>query len=137
MPQRIAEKNQSPDVELGFSAMLADDDVDFALAAADVLRGSGFNVEFVADGARALERALGSTPDVVLLDQRMPRMTGGDVFTALVAAGFRAPIVLMTASEDITALQEMTGARYLLGKPFDAEELLRTLRQALAGRDAG
>jgi two-component system response regulator (stage 0 sporulation protein F) len=114
------------------TALLADDDVDLALAIADVLRAEGFSVQVVTDGIRALEGALSSEPDVVLLDQRMPQLTGREVFEALRVAGFRAPVVLMTAAEDVLGLSRALGVEHFLGKPFAVMDLVGTVRRALS-----
>lgn len=116
--------------------LLADDDTDYTSALGHLLEGEGFHVVVAVTGAQALASALVHQPDIVLLDQRMPGMSGTQVHRALTAAGFRPPVVLVTAREDVGRLSRLSGARYWIAKPFEVEQLLETMERALAGEDA-
>lgn len=70
----------------------------------------------------------------LLLDIRMPRETGLQLYERLLAEGKRMPVIFMTAHADVsTAVAAMkTGAIEFLEKPFDCETLLDCVRKALA-----
>jgi CheY-like chemotaxis protein len=111
--------------------LLADDDPELHETLGDVLMAEGYDVLHAHDGRRALELALSARPDLVLLDQRMPGLTGSDVLRAL-RDRVRAPrAVLVTASEDVASLCRSVGASFSLSKPFDVQQLLAVIAQAL------
>ena len=72
-------------------------------------------------------------PGCLLLDIRMPRQTGLELYEQLLREGKRLPVVFITAHADVpTAVAAMkSGAVEFLEKPFDRETLLTRVRQAL------
>lgn len=111
-------------------ALVADDDIELRDAMTSILEANGITVLPAADGAEALEKALSCHVDIVLLDQNMPYKTGAEVQQELHEAGFTHPIIVISGVDDLGGL---SGAAKLgLRKPFDAEELLGVVRQALA-----
>ena len=70
--------------------LVVEDEAPIALALEDGLRLEGFQVEVVGDGQAGLDRALADpTPDVVILDMRLPKLDGMEVLRRLRAAGAR------------------------------------------------
>jgi two-component system, chemotaxis family, chemotaxis protein CheY len=95
-----------------------------------VLSAAGYEVLTASDGADALEVIGGGSPDLVLLDMRMPVMDGWE-FARRYRAGPapHAPIVVMTAARDAAQRAAEIDANGYLGKPFDMAELLRLVSQ--------
>ena len=91
----VEQPAQSP---TGPAVLVVDDEEELRAMLDVVLRSSGFRVELAASGEEALAR-IEKEPafDVVVLDHRMPRMTGAEVAQRLRAAEYAAPIVLFTA----------------------------------------
>jgi DNA-binding NtrC family response regulator len=116
--------------------LIADDDSDFRVAVADVLTAEGFAIVTAATGRQVIDVALSSRPDVVLLDHRMPEMTGMDACRSLRTRGYEGPVILMTAGEDLDAMSRALGTKYQLEKPFDVDDLVVLVRRAVADRDA-
>jgi DNA-binding response OmpR family regulator len=89
---------------------------------------AGFDVEELADGASALERARGERFDLIVLDLMLPRLDGLTVCRALRAQGANAatPILMLTArdTESDRVLGLESGADDYLTKPFGIRELL-------------
>lgn len=84
-------------------------------------------VEGAADGLEALEKlARGPTPSVILLDLRMPRLSGEGVLRALEHAPGAPPVVTMSAC----TRERPRGAVAHLDKPFTFSEAWRVLRSA-------
>jgi len=111
--------------------LVVEDERDVAELVADVLELEGFEAR-VASGNVALDEALRFRPDVILLDLMMPDVDGFEV-----ARRFRAnpvtaplPIIVMTAMHDAPRRAQQVGTNYFLAKPFDINELVRTIRQA-------
>jgi FixJ family two-component response regulator len=87
-----------------------------------------------ADPVKGLADALAQRPDLVLLDMRMPGMSGEEVFARLHEAHPGVPIVFLTAfgSVEGAVLAMRNGAFDYLQKPFKREELLLVVKRALA-----
>lgn len=76
------------------------------------------------------------TPDVVLLDMRMPEMSGLEVLSGLRAVGFRMSIVMLTTSNEEQDLVEClrSGANGYLLKDMEPTELVNALRDIVSGK---
>lgn len=72
------------------------------------------------------------SPGCLLLDARLPGMTGVQFQEALIQSGIRIPIVFMTAHGDVPMVRKVmkAGAVEFLTKPFEKEELLAAIRHA-------
>lgn len=94
-----------------------------------LLRTAGFAVRKWPDGEAFLKGADRAAPACVLLDVRMPGMSGLEVQAAMAARGFNAPVIVLTGHGDIaTAVAAMqAGAVDFLEKPFERERLLQAL----------
>jgi DNA-binding NtrC family response regulator len=99
----------------------------------EILRGEGFEVEAVDDGAGAIERAAGGRYDLVVSDVRMERSSGLDVLKAFNEVAPGTPVILITAFGDVTGAMEaiQRGAYDYVSKPFNVEELKLTVARAL------
>jgi CheY-like chemotaxis protein len=119
--------------------LVVDDDASLRLLFALVLQGAGYEPTAVASVDRALERLASEHYDVVLTDLVMPGRTGLELLAALKVVAPEVPAVAMTGSdEDVRRQARALGARDVLGKPLDADDLVaslavvreRTLREA-------
>jgi two-component system response regulator AtoC len=99
-----------------------------------MLRLPGVYVSSFVDPAKGLAEALANPPDLVLLDVRMPGMSGEEVFVRLHAAFPSLPIVFLTAfaSVESAVLAMRNGAFDYLQKPFKREDLLLVVNRALS-----
>jgi DNA-binding NtrC family response regulator len=99
----------------------------------EILRGEGFEVEAVDDGAGAVERAVAGRYDLVVSDVRMERSGGLDVLKAFTERAPATPVILITAFGDVTGAMEaiQRGAYDYVSKPFNIEELKLTVGRAL------
>ena len=100
--------------------LVADDDP----AVGDALKFSlgleGYEVHVCRDGKALLEHPALKTCDCILLDHKMPGMTGLDVLPSLSAKGIKAPVIFMTGplTEDLKRRALKAGARLVLEKPL-------------------
>ncbi len=104
----------------------------------ELLQSRGVQVvAAVGSGEEGVRRARELHADLILLDVKMPGMTGIDTLQALRAAGVRAPVVMLTMSRDDADLGAAlrAGARGYLLKDIEPEELVPALQSALAGND--
>ncbi|QGG80022.1 response regulator [Litorivicinus lipolyticus] len=112
---------------------VVDDDPDVAPAIAAALAPLNLNVRSYLSGESFLAEYDGTALGVVLLDMRMPTMSGLDVQDALRSRGFVQPVIFTTAFEDVeSAVQAMRhGAMDYLLKPIEDEELRTRIKSAI------
>jgi DNA-binding response OmpR family regulator len=110
--------------------LVAEDDEGLRSVVERGLQESGYVVDALPDGERALAFLRTYEYDVVVLDWRMPKVNGLDVVRELRSSGSQVPILMLTARDTpddrVTGLDE--GADDYLVKPFDFGELLARVR---------
>jgi FixJ family two-component response regulator len=114
-----------------------DDDASFLKALARMLRASGFAVKTFASAEEFLTRPELDVPGCVLVDLRMPGLSGLDLQDTLAQAGHQLPVIFLSGQGDIpTTVQAMRrGAEDFLTKRAPKEEVLNAVKRALE-RDA-
>jgi len=119
------------------SILVIDDDKAFQLLADEALSAEGFEVRTAGSIARGLSIANEATPDVVILDRRLPDGDGIDAIQTLRADGPAAPLVLIaTAYGDVENAVEAlrAGAFDYLTKPVQLADLVVKLHKVLETR---
>lgn len=116
--------------------LFVDDEILQTKAMSRLLAYLGYQVTAMTDPVEAL-RTFRKDPaafDLVILDQTMPRMTGGELAAALLGLRPSLPIILCTGfSEGLTEGQAAAlGIRAFLWKPFSLREIAAVMRQVLA-----
>lgn len=110
--------------------LIVEDEPSIAAAVKAALAADGHAADVVGDGREALDWAETYAYDVVILDVILPGMDGFSVCSALRSKGFSAPILMLTALDDIsdriTGLDR--GADDYLAKPFSMDELRARVR---------
>jgi len=116
--------------------LLAEDDPQIARLVKFKLEREGFAVEWVEDGAAALQRARQDQFDLVLLDVMMPGKDGFAVLEELRAdAQYRdLPVVMLTARAGERDLQRGAAATDYIVKPFEPAHLVERVRAILENR---
>lgn len=116
----------------GRRILLVDDEPANLELTGSILRAEGFSIESSRTGAQALERAVSTTPDLVVSDYEMPGMTGRDVARQLKAQdGTRDVPVLICTYADLS-LGDLHPADAVLRRPFPAELLKQSIQQLLS-----
>jgi len=115
--------------------LIAEDDAELAAELGEALRGEGCFVGTAGDGPRALERLRAEPWHVLLLDNKLPGLSGLELL-ARHREWFSAPAVFMiTGSLDIDDRLEHMGLGPLVArvftKPFDYQDLQRAVREAV------
>jgi FixJ family two-component response regulator len=113
---------------------VVDDDASFRTAVARLLRASGYEVVIHESADRLLEAAPGGEPGCILLDVRMPGLSGPELQTRLLERGSLLPIVFLTGHGDVpTSVRAIkAGAEDFLLKPVSKQALLEAVERALA-----
>ena len=110
-----------------------DDDASVRRGLARLLSAEGWSVETFSEAREFLERAPSSGTGCVVLDVRMPGLSGPELQSRMHEMGWSLPIVFLTGHGDVpTSVQAMKrGAVDFLLKPVDSADLLRTVTEAL------
>jgi two-component system nitrate/nitrite response regulator NarL len=115
--------------------MLIDDHALFRIGLQELLERRGIDVIAVGNCLQGIELVKDEQPDVVLLDMRMPDMTGIDVLIRLRQEELKMPISMLTTSREekdiIDALQN--GAQGYLLKDMEPDELIEALDEIMQG----
>ena len=119
--------------------LIADDEPEVVQLVRMILEWEGYTVVAAADGLKTLERVETHNPDLILLDVRMPKMSGLTVLEHLAKSEAVAiPVIMLsvvTTQPDVrSALQR--GAVAYLTKPFELKEMTRLVEQILEMDDA-
>ncbi len=112
--------------------LVVDDEESARRAVAQGLREFGWEVMEAADGLSGLEAAIRGTPEVVLLDLRLPGLEGEQVLRRLRQTS-RVPVIVISAKreeDDRVAALDMGADDYLV-KPFTVRELAARIRAVL------
>jgi len=115
----------------GEHVLVVDDEADIRGTITALLRYNGYEVYNVANGQDALQEVEHKVPDLVLLDQMLPDMTGIDVARRLRAEHPVLPIVFVSGHAEPEMLRDAVPGVRLLRKPFQSEELYAEVRRNL------
>jgi DNA-binding response OmpR family regulator len=111
--------------------LIVDDDRDWAESVADLFLAYGYDVEIIANGKLALDRARRADFDIAFMDVQMPVMNGVDSFFEIRKLKPAARIVMMAgAHEPLVGRALAAGANGLLEKPFAFERMLEIVETA-------
>src|SRR3979490_2969547 len=113
--------------------LIVEDEPNMVSGLRDNFEFEGYEVITAGDGISGLERALRESPDLVLLDVMMPRMSGLDVCKQLKAKRPSVPVIMLTARgqevDKVVGLE--LGADDYVTKPFSIRELLARVKAVL------
>ena len=117
------------------SCLLAilDDDKSVQSALQDLVESVGLRAESFATGLELLNKKRTSDPCCLVLDVRLPQISGLDFQRRLAEIGMRIPIIFITAHGDVpmSVRALKSGAVEFLTKPFRNQDLLDAIQQAL------
>jgi FixJ family two-component response regulator len=110
-----------------------DDDGGMRQAVQDLVESIGLRAEAFATGEEFLKRPHTAGPSCLVLDVRLPQMSGLEFQQKLAEVGVRVPIIFITAHGDIPMSVKAlkSGAVEFLTKPFRDQDLLDAIQQAL------
>jgi FixJ family two-component response regulator len=112
---------------------VVDDDASIRDAVKSLLKSVGLRAEVFGSTEEFVKAARPQVPSCLVLDVRLPGMSGLEFQEELEKTGIRIPIIFVTAHGDIpmTARAMKAGAIEFLPKPFQKQELLEAIHQAL------
>jgi FixJ family two-component response regulator len=115
------------------TVFIVDDDRGMRQAIQDLVESVGLRAESFASGEEFLRKKHNSRPSCLVLDVRLPQMSGLDFQHRLVDIGIQIPVIFITAHGDIpmSVRALKSGAVEFLTKPFRDQDLLDAIQQAL------
>jgi len=115
------------------TVFIIDDDRGVRQAIQDLVESVGLRAEAFATGQDFLRKQLTSGPSCLVLDVRLPQLSGLDFQRQLAETGVQIPIIFITAHGDIpmSVRALKSGAVEFLTKPFRDQDLLDAIQQAL------
>jgi two-component system, response regulator, stage 0 sporulation protein F len=105
--------------------LVADDDADTRDLLSFLLISEGWEVIEARDGYELVELARQAKPCVLIIDQRMPNLTGTEAYLLLRSEGVHLPAVLVSAARDIAEKALSVGIQHWLLKPCDFDRLIQ------------
>ncbi len=115
--------------------LIAEDERDIRELVSFSLQFGGFTVVQAANGAEAVEQALKELPDLILMDVRMPKMTGYEACRQMktIPEVRDIPVVFLSAKGQETEIQTglEAGAEEYILKPFAPDELVKQVQAVL------
>jgi len=115
------------------TVFIIDDDRGMRQAIQDLVESVGLHAESFATGEEFLKRKRTDEPSCLVLDVRLPQMSGLDFQRRLAETGIQIPIIFITAHGDVpmSVRALKSGAVEFLTKPFRDQDLLDAIQQAL------
>ena len=114
--------------------LIVDDNVGIRGMLKEVLTNEGYRVEVASNGEEATEKFNKHVPSVVLLDSRMPGMSGVMVAERLKTLSPELPIIMISGyskQEDVKIAQQKGHINYCLAKPFDLDKINKHIHLVL------
>ena len=119
--------------------LVADSDREFVALVVPILEAAGYTVTAATSGADALDKMVEEHVDCLVLDLRLPVLSGAELYARLIKAGRAMPTVLVTGgpeeAEEDPRLRALASG--MLFKPFDPKALLTAIGSAVSAGQAG
>ncbi|MHB8070648.1 MAG: sigma-54-dependent transcriptional regulator [Candidatus Cryosericum sp.] len=117
--------------------LVVDDEENIRELLRESLEDEGYRVNVAKNGQEAVEKVRALNPDTVLMDVKMPIMSGMDAFLKIKESQPDLPVIFLTAfgSSDLAISAMKSGAYDYLTKPFDIDEVRIKVKRALELRE--
>ena len=112
------------------SILVVDDEALIRHLVVDTLTDEGHDVRDAPSGEAALRQLKDPAPDLLIVDLRMPDMTGQEFVRRQREGGVPIPVVVLSGSSEARQVGSDLGAVAVIHKPFDLDELVRVVLRA-------
>src|SRR5262245_49338657 len=138
MPKSTVRPRSTKTLSTPHVISIIDDDRSFRGAIGSLIRSLGHAVAAFDSAEDFLQSDRVNETECLICDVRMPRMSGLQLQSNLIAKGYRLPIIFVTANPTESARKDAlaAGAVGFLSKPFSEDTLIALLDEALHGRSA-
>lgn len=121
-----------------YDLLIVDDQAGVRRFLYEAFSEEGYNVEMASSGIEAVNKASAKTPSLILLDVKMPGMSGLETLEELREIAPDIPVVMMSAygELDIIAEAKKKGVKCYIKKPFDLDDVRNLVTGLLAKEDS-
>jgi DNA-binding response OmpR family regulator len=111
-----------------------DDEDSLRMLVQSQLAEEGFVVDTADDGDTGIEALKKQSYNIILLDMRMPRVSGIDVMKYIREKNIKSRVIVLTAVDDLSVAIEAVkkGANDYITKPYDLNNLLSSIKRVMA-----
>ncbi|BAY32879.1 response regulator receiver domain protein [Nostoc carneum NIES-2107] len=110
--------------------LVADDEESNRTVMTFILKQEGWEVSEACNGKEALDKVLKEQPDLLILDNRMPILTGIQVYQQLQLHGIKIAVVLVSGNNNLKKAASSVGIVHFIHKPFDFTDFLQKVNSA-------
>jgi len=123
----------------GFRALLVDDEEELVSTLKERLHYRGIEAEYALNGDTALEVLRSTAFDVVVVDLKLPGMSGEELLRIVTKTYPDLPVLMITGhgSGDGSYDEKLVGVHEFLTKPIDISELIKKMREAIGANEPG
>lgn len=114
--------------------LIVDDQFGIRILLNEVLQKEGYETYQAANGVQALDIVTKNTPDLVLLDMKIPGMDGIEILKRMKAMYKDIRVIIMTAYGELDMIQEAKnlGALTHFAKPFDIDDIRQAVKKYIS-----
>ncbi len=118
---------------MGYRVLVVDDQKGVRRLLEELFKKEGYEVNVAVDGRDSIEKVKANTPDIILMDMKMPNMNGLEASEEIIKYDSNIPIIMMTAYGEMEIVQKAleVGVRQYITKPFDIIDLRNLVRSVL------
>lgn len=120
--------------------LIVDDNTGICRLLSELFSDAGYIVDTAQCGAEAIRKVCAATPSIILLDVRMPGMSGLETLDRIKEIVPDVPIVMMTAYTELDTVTEAMESGLIqcyFSKPFDLDEIRRVVKDILRDNKKG
>lgn len=116
------------------SVLIAEDDKEVGTTLLEQLTNQQYDTTLALDGEQAINQLINKKFDVVILDLKMPKVSGYGILKYIKSSVPATKVIILTAYTDLKNIDECKklGADHVIGKPYDLELLFWTLELVMA-----
>ncbi|MCP3033199.1 response regulator [Halobacillus sp. A1] len=118
---------------MGNKVLIVDDQPGIRMLLEELLKGDGYEIITAKTGKQACEEVTKHNPDLILMDYRLPTMSGGEVLEYLHGQEYHKPVLIMTglSPKSIADEAEYPFVKEIISKPFDIHVMRELVAQTI------
>ncbi|MFC7062274.1 response regulator [Halobacillus seohaensis] len=123
---------------MGNKVLVVDDQPGIRMLLEELLKGDGYEIITAKTGKQACEEATNQRPDLILMDFKLPMMSGGEVLKYLYNQDLQQPVLIMTGLSPQTIAEdtEYSFVKEIITKPFDIHVMRELVSKTIASEKA-